>query len=113
MLGGVTAIDAISRGEVTPKSSILNTLQIKPFILNTLQPRSKPKPFGLNTLTKTGRGEGSRTDHLVFERVSQKFGVRVEIECLHHPVFVESNRTRFDVNNARHLLHRQSLGEQL
>ena len=97
---------------IAAKSSVWNTLRDSPFRINTLQLRSGPKPFGLNTLNKTG-GEGLRTDHLVFERVPQKFGVRVDIECLHHPVFVERNRTWFDVNNARHLLHRQPFGEQL
>src|ERR1700733_1414358 len=54
-----------------------------------------------------------RSNHLVFEGVSQKFGVGADVERLHHSILVKGDRAWFHVDHICDLLHRHALGEQL
>ena len=56
---------------------------------------------------------GLRRNHLVLDRVSQKLGVRADVQGLHHAIFVKSDCAGFHVDNTGHLLHRQAFGKQL
>jgi hypothetical protein len=66
-----------------------------------------PVPFGTLDCVQL------RTDHLVSERISQKFGIGVDVERLHHPILVKGNGAWFDVDHICDLLHRQTFGKQL
>src|SRR5580704_596251 len=50
---------------------------------------------------------------MVLDCIFKKFRVCLNVQCLHHPVFVKCNSAGLYVDRVRHLFHRQALRQQL
>ena len=53
------------------------------------------------------------SDDVVFDGVLNELRCRLHVELPHHPVFVEGDRPRGEVQHGGDLLHRAPPGEQL
>jgi hypothetical protein len=63
------------------------------------------------SVRRTGKVESLGNNHLMLERVPQKFSIGADVEGFHHSILVKGYGSRFDVDYACHLFHRQALGE--
>src|SRR5918993_1499948 len=67
----------------------------------------------LSSTSSTLIGVDSGSDDVVLDGILDEFRARLDPELLHHPILVERDGSRREVQQGTNLFHRSPLGEQL
>jgi hypothetical protein len=113
-IGRDDAADLVVTATIDHKITMKEGSNTNPFadIREALR-RAKPTPRSAGLSKRWEPTKNELSDHLVFERVSQKLSVSCDVKRLHHSILVKGDRAWSHVDHTCNLLHRQALREQL